>query len=269
MGRITRVKLPKKGELFSYFICSDWHTDSLHTPTYEILKKHAKTIPKNQRGLVINGDFMDCLHLMADNTTYKKWAKSVYDIEMHLIPESEYEFTWANNILDDLQKVFDRIYFIAGNHDWRYDKWLEFCPHPYKHHFDYRKRLYLKERGIPHVDYPDYLDLSPNLTVTHGTKHGRNHNKQHYEMVYMSVIYGHVHHHNCTSFSVRGIPHKAWSLPCMSGLAPEYQRKRGENNWSNGYATVQMKPNGNFNTYIHEIYDDELCFPNGKIITNE
>lgn len=266
MSRVTEVALPKKGDVITYFIASDWHTDAMHRPSFEILKKHAKLVPRHQRRLIINGDFMDCVHLMMDNTTMNRAAKCVYTIEQILIPETEYEIQWANDILDECQKVFDYIYFIEGNHSYRYRKWIDHCPHAYAHHFDYVKLLDLKGRGIPHVNYNDYLDISPNLTITHGSKHGRNHNKQHYEMVYQSIIYGHVHHHNCTSFSVRGIPHKSWSLPCMSDLAPAYQMKRGENNWTNGYATANVKSNGNFNVHIHEIYDDELVLPHGKIL---
>lgn len=266
MDRTTTLDLPRKGEYIQYFIASDWHTDALHIPTYEILKQHAKLLPKKNRHLIIGGDFLDCLHLMMDDTTMKRVAKSVYDIEGILIPETEHEMEWGNKILDDLQKVFDQIYFVAGNHDYRYEKWFRYCPAAYEHNFDYVARLKLKERGIPFINYPDYLDICDSLTFTHGSKHGRNHNKQHYEMVFRSVIYGHVHHHNCTSFAVRGIPHKAWSLPCMSDLGPEYQRKRGENNWTNGYATVVMRPSGIFNTYIHEIYEEELWLPHGKRI---
>lgn len=266
MSRVKKVPLPKKNEVATYFIASDWHTNAMHEPTFKILLKHARLVPKKQRSLVIGGDFVDCLHLMMDDTTMKKAAKCIYTIEEILIPETESELSWANNILDECQKVFDKIYFVEGNHDWRYRKWLRYCPAAYSHNFDYKKILNFKERNIPFIAYNDYLDLSPNLTITHGSKHGRNHNKQHYEMVYMSVIYGHVHHHNCTSFSVRGIPHKAWSLPCMSDLAPYYQMRRQENNWTNGYATVQVKHNGNFNVHIHETYDDELVLSTGKII---
>ena len=52
----------------------------------------------------------------------------------------------------------------------------------------------------------------------------------------------------------------------MSDLAPYYQLKRQENNWTNGYATAQVKHNGNFNVHIHETYDDELVLSTGKVI---
>jgi hypothetical protein len=60
----------------------------------------------------------------------------------------------------------------------------------------------------------------------------------------------------------------SWSLPAMCTLNPEYI-KNSENNWSNGYGTLHMKPNGNFNFFTHQIWDNELILPNGLNIKND
>lgn len=264
MEKITRIKTPKRGELHTYFVVSDWHARFLHYPSYNILKKHAKMVPKEQRRLIILGDFFECTHLMKKPHEMKKMAKCVSTIEDYLIPESENEFEWGNGILDEQQKIFTHIYYVGGNHGIRYLNFMKYCSAAYAHNFDYRKQLHLKERGIPHVAYNDYLDIG-NMALTHGMWHGASHNKKHMEGVQKSVMYGHVHHANSTSFFTRGMLKKVWSLPCMCDLNPDYIKNK-DNNWSNGYATLNMKHNGNFNVHIHEIFDEELILPTGKRI---
>jgi len=254
--RIKRLSLPRRGKHDHYFVASDWHTDALHLPTWEILKDHAQDIPKRHRKLVINGDFLDCLHLMGKPGDLKRMAKSVDEIE-DLIELSEYEWEWGNEILDQAQKLFSEVILIDGNHDYRYELWREhYCPKEYAHNFDLASRLDLKKRKIIHLAYPDYLDIG-HLTITHGFKHSRTHNKQMMEVIGRSCLYGHVHHFNCTSFDVRGQSKRATSMPCMSDLGPEYQRKRGENNWSNGYVQVCMRSSGTFNLHVFETWDDQ------------
>lgn len=263
--RIKRIKLPSKGKVDHYFIASDWHTDALNIPTWKILQSHSQDIPKRHRKLIINGDFLDCEHLMGKGSDMKRWAKRVPIIET-LIAQSEYEAEWGNEILDQAQKIFSEVIMIMGNHDYRYELWADsYCPKEYAHNFNFSSMLNLKKRGIECIQYPDYLDIG-NLTITHGYKHGRNHNKQMMEVIGRSCLYGHVHHFNCMSFDVRGESKRATSQPCMSNLAPEYQRKRGENNWSNGYMQLAMRSSGSFNLYCFETWNDQLVLPSGRVI---
>lgn len=264
MAKITKVKAPKKDEIHSYVIAGDWHTDALDIPTYEILIKVAKNIPKNQRRLIINGDFLDVVHLMGKKTDYLKWAKCVDIIEEELIPLTEDELAWGNKTLDELQKVFDHIYFIEGNHDWRYRAWSEYCPHAYRYNFNYKEILRLKERGITFVAHNNWLDVGE-LAITHGIWHGATALKKHYEDTGKNVIFSHVHHADSKSFVSRGKTRKAWSLPSMSNLNPDYTKNR-DNNWSNGFGVFHVKSNGHFNMNIFETWDGELVYPNGKLI---
>lgn len=264
-SRITKIKTPAKGKVDHYFVASDWHTDALHLPTWNILRAHASSVPKARRKLIINGDFLDCVHLMGKPGELRQMAKSVLTVE-YLVEESEYEFEWGKKTLDEAQKTFSEVIFLMGNHDYRYDLWRrDYCPHEYKHNFDFSRRLGLKERGIQLIEYPDYLDIG-HLTITHGFKHSRTHNKTMMDVIGRSCLYGHVHHFNCTSYDVRGESKRATSQPCMSTLGPEYQRKRGENNWSNGYAEVCMRSDGLFNLYILEPWKDQLILPGGRVI---
>lgn len=258
------MKTPKKGKVDTYFLGFDWHTDALHIPTYNIFRKHAARVPKKGRKAIIGGDFVDCLHLMLKDGEMKKAAKSVPKIE-ELIALSDLEFEWANKILDEMQKDFEEVTYLFGNHGHRYFKWLKYCPPEYAHHFDIVERLDLKKRKVKYVMYPDYLDIG-DLSVTHGYKHGQNHNDEMMKINNCSILYGHVHHYNCKSYSHRGESKRATSSPTMSDTSPDYQLKRGENNWSNGYMVLNMRSDGLFNLYCFEVWKDKLVLPDGTIL---
>lgn len=268
MSKITKLKLPSKDKLHSYIIAGDWHSEHISNSSYNILLKMAKLIPKEQRRLIINGDFLDCVHLMGKKGDLTKLAKDTYVLEL-LAEESEVEYKWGNEKLDELQNIFDYIYFVEGNHDWRYRNFMDnYAPHAYKHNFNYVRRLELKERGIPFVKYNDWIDIG-DLSITHGMYHGPTAIKKHYEVSgSRNVIFSHIHYADSKSFIKRGSTVKVWSLPAMSKLSPEYLKNR-ENNWTNGFATVHMKHNGNFQCHIHEIWNNELILPTGKIIKGD
>jgi len=256
--KITTVKLPPKGEYHNYIIAGDWHSHALHKASYEILKQYALRIPPHLRCLIINGDFLDCPHLMARDENFKKWAKRPEGIDEYFIPLSEEEFKWGNDVLDELSKIFPRIIFIEGNHEVRYNWFMhsKFCTEAYAHNFDIKKQLKLEERNIHFTPYNNWLDIGK-VAITHGQYHGSTCLKKHFEAAGKSVIFSHIHHADSKSFAHRGERKKVWSLPAMCELNPEYMKNR-DSNWSNGFGHLTVKPNGNFQFNVHEIWDDEL-----------
>ena len=263
--KITQISLPEDGSYHFYFIVSDWHSQYMNIGCYEILKKHISMIPKEFRRLIILGDFLDCPHLMGKKADFKNMCKSTETLE-ELSKVSEIEFLWGNNILDELQYLFGWIYFVEGNHDWRYKNFINnWAPIAYAHNFDLKRNLKLEERGIPFINYNDWLDIG-NIALTHGMFHGATHLKKHMEACGKSTMYGHLHQADSKSFFFREQIKKAWSLPCMCDLNPEYIKNR-DMNWSNGYGTMGMKSNGNFNIHIHEIFDGELILSDGTVLS--
>ena len=263
--KITRIKTPVKGKTDFYFIAGDWHFEAMDKPSYSIMCQHAKTIPKNQRKLIINGDFLDAEFLMKKNEMFKIWSKKDNGCDEFFCPKADLEFEWANKILDELGEIFPKIYFVEGNHDWRYGMFKEMCPREYAHNFDIVKRMYLEDREIPFVKYNDWLDVGK-LSITHGIYCGTSALKKHYEASGgRNVVYSHVHHADSKSFICRGETKKVWSLPCFSDTNPEYIKNR-DNNWEKGYGTFAMKSNGNFHLNIHVVYDDSIILSNGKEI---
>lgn len=265
MGKIVELKLPKEEQL--WFIAGDWHADKLDIPTFNILIKHARSLPQKHRNLIINGDFIDTPYFMPKNPGFQQWKDRIDGIEMFFLPEFESEIKWANDTLDSLQSVFNNIIFISGNHDNpRVDNFREnFCPSAYQEHFHLFKQLHLEKRKIGWVEYGDWLDFGA-VSITHGNFHGPTALKKHFEACGgRNVIFSHVHTSECKSFTSRGHTRCAWSLPAMCDLNPHYI-KNNDTCWQNGYGTLTMKPNGNFNFHTHLIIDNELILPNGEVL---
>jgi predicted phosphodiesterase len=265
MGQTTVVPTPKEPQM--WFIAGDWHYDQLSPACFEILIKHALSVPEKHRNLIINGDFLDLALFMPKNSDFQIWCNRKDGIEMFFLPEYEKEIKWGNDTLDALQSVFKKIIFVFGNHDKpRVDFFVNnHCQEAYKPHFNLVANLNLVKRNIGWVEYNDWLDIG-NLTVTHGMSHGSTCIKKHYELSGgRNVVFSHVHTAECKTFASRGVTRAVWSLPSMANLNPHYI-KNSDVSWQNGYGTFTMKPNGNFNMNIHLVIDNELCLPNGEII---
>lgn len=262
--KITEMDLPSKGEFHHYLIAGDWHGDHLDDSCYSILKSYAKTLPKYQRNLIINGDFANADFLMSKKKDFKRYIKLNTGIEDYFLPKANEEIDFLNFVLDDLGKVFNQIIYIMGNHDHRYNLFRESCcPFAYRDDFNLEKRLKLKKRGIIVVNNNDWLDIGK-VAITHGQWEGRDCKDRHFVACGKSVIFSHVHSSECKAYAVRNETKKAWSLPIMSGLSPEFLGNR-ENNWTNGFGHLIVKSNGNFQLDVKEIWDNELIYGN-KII---
>jgi predicted phosphodiesterase len=265
MGQTTTIPTSKEPQM--WFLASDWHSYSLDENCFSILIQHAKSVPKKHRNLFIVGDFLDFAFFMPKDPNFQIWANRRDGVEMFFLPEYQREMQWANDTLDALQSVFENIVFIFGNHDKsRVQVFLDkYCPSAYAPHFNFENDLRLIKRKIGWIEYNDWLDIG-NLTLTHGMTHGSTCLKKHYELSGgRNVVFGHVHSAECKTFSSRGVTRAVWSLPTMAKLNPGYI-KNADTSWQNGYATVLMKPNGNFNLNIHLVIDGELGLPNGEVI---
>ena len=264
--KITGMALPVKG-VSNVFIAGDWHSGHMDTSAFNILIKHAQSLPPDMRNLIINGDFLDAGHLMPRDPMFKKWLGRGEGIEEYFLPLSEAELEWGNECLDKLQKVFKEIIFLEGNHDWRYrDFSKNFAPSAYSHNFDYMRQLHFDKRGIDYVYYNEWLDWGEKLSITHGLYHGATCHKKHYEASgAKNVIFSHIHSHDVKSFVVRGDTRNSVSLPAFCNLNPHYIKGR-ETNWSKGYGQILMRPSGKFNLNVYQIWDKQLTLPSGQIL---
>ncbi len=263
MGKSYRVELPKNG-FDTYFICSDVHSKHIHLPTFKIMLEMAMTLKKKPH-LIINGDLLDVDWLFKKNECFLENRKKASGIEDFFIPMFDEEMKWGNWFFDCVEKYFNNIVYIQGNHDERITWFSESkeCPAAYKPYFNISSALKLKERNVYHARYNDWIDIG-NLSITHGMYHGPSAQKKHYEASGgRSVIYGHVHKLQITPFTSRGETKQVWSLPCMSTLSPEYI-KNSENDWSNGFMVINVYPNGNFQAHTIQIWENKFTSFDGK-----
>ena len=263
MSNSIRLPLPRnKRETHTWFIGGDWHDIHCDLAAVDILLQRAKALPKKERRLIINGDFLDFPETREVNV--KKDRNLERNIETIYLPEANEAFRWGNSMLDLLQNTFETIVFIEGNHDWRAQMFQDnYAPEIYKPFFDLKKQLRLSKRGIKFVKYNDWCDLGK-LAITHGMYHGTTAVKKHVEAAGTSTLFSHVHQVEMKSFTRRGDTLIAASLPAMCTLNPEYMRNRA-NNWTTGFGEISVKHNGNFNLVIHTIWDGELASL-GKIL---
>jgi predicted phosphodiesterase len=265
MGITHVLKTPKEPQM--WFFISDLHSHHLHQQTFNILLKHSKLLPKEQRNLIIGGDFFDFAEFMPKNPEFQHWKDRKDGVDEFFLPKYKEEIEWGNKTLDKLQSIFNHVIFIHGNHDGpRIEMFLnKYCPDGYKPNFNIERDLNLEKRNVGCVQYNDWLDAGE-LSITHGMFHGPSCHKKHYEACGgRNVLFGHVHSSECKTFAVRGESRCSWSNPAMCGLNPNYV-KNAENKWQNGYSTIYMKPNGKFNLTVHLVFDGELLLPDGEIL---
>jgi len=266
--KIHRVKLPKKNELDFYFVTGDWHSEHYSRPTFEMMLQHAQKLPKKNRKLIINGDFLDCPEFMTKFLGAIKMETIRSNMEYIYMPAAEREYEWGCLIFEQLLEVFlpENIIFGLGNHDWRLENFMElYAPKIYKPYFNIDLGLKLSERGIRIYKYNDWLDIGK-VSITHGMYHGMSAGLRHYNACGHSVIFNHVHQFTARSFVRREDTVIAWSNPCMSTLAPEYT-KNAENNWSDGYGVLAVRSNGMFNYNVFLNVNNQIVLPDGTVLS--
>lgn len=258
---VFKLPTPKKGQE-GYIIAGDWHSFYLHQKSFDSLLKVSKLY--NIKNLIINGDFLDAEFLRVQDATTKKWINRPEGVDDYFIPKANEEIRWGNDIFDILQKYFKNIYFIEGNHDWRYHNIKSFLSPKFQSEFDLKSRLFFKKRKIKYIFYNDWLDIG-HLSITHGMYHGTSACKRHYEACGGNVIFSHVHQEEVKSFVRRGSTVQSRSLPAMCELNPEYLKNR-ETQWTNGFGSFWMKSDGTFNFYYFTLWNEELVLPCGRKI---
>lgn len=271
MSKVTKLKLPKRGEIHHYLVASDWHSHFLNADCYSILKKHAKLLPKKSRKLIILGDFLDAWYCMGKNELFKTYIKRASGVDEFFLPHYQKEILWANEKLDELQKIFPEIIFVHGNHDQpRFDFLCSKLPPSLAYNFDMNRDLGFIKRKIKTINYNDWLDIgkpdsAKGISLTHGMFHGSTCLKKHYEACHRSVIFGHVHKDEKKTFISRGESRQAHSLPAMCDLAPDYMRN-SDSDWTNGYGYLGVRNDGCYQFHTCNMWSKALMLPGGKVI---
>lgn len=203
--------------------------------------------------VVINGDLID-FHMLSrfEKDPRKRSVKQ--------------EFDTAKDILRVIRKTFPtaKIYWILGNHDKRYEKWLmakapEIFDDPY---YSMEERLRLNEERIEVINDLQ-LVRAGKLFITHGHTIVRgvfapvNSARGAFMKAKMSVIIGHTHQ---VSFHpekrLDGDLIGCWSQGCLCELSPDYDPHT--NKHQHGFARVVVNNDGSYTVENKMIINGKL-----------
>ena len=234
----------------NFIFASDFHIPNHRIEPIEAMINYAKE--NNIKQLILGGDLLD-------NTPFTRWQHE--PINPHDVPRW---FDMAKEFLRYLKSIFDTIYFIEGNHDFWYKRYLmqkaEMLFHdPY---FNLEERLSLNEIGIKFIDQR-YLVKAGKLNIHHGhlTFRGGGGYANAARMLYMktkaSMLCGHVHVESShTEPDIDDSISTTFTVGCMCTLRPEYQPFGGKA--CHGFAHITVKPNKNFSVKNFRIYKGQI-----------
>lgn len=116
-----------------------------------------------------------------------------------------------------------------------------------------------------HVNHCDYVEICPDLIVTHGDvvrKNGGYSARGMIDKYYQSLIMGHTHRLGMTAQRLPGIGSKAekqiyaWEMGCTCDLNPIYASAP---NWQNGFGIIAVSDDGTFGVEPVLIQNGSAC----------
>lgn len=203
--------------------------------------------------VIINGDLLD-FHMLS------RFEK---DPRKRSVKE---EFDTCKEFLRVLRKTFPNaaIYWIKGNHDKRYEKWLlakapEVFDDPY---YSLEERLRLNEERITLIDDLQLVKAGK-LFITHGHLMINgvfapvNAARGLYMRAKVSTIIAHTHSvSEHTEKDLKGDITTCWSMGCLCELQPDYSPF--VNKYAHGFAHIRTEPNGDFSLLNYRIINGKL-----------
>ena len=176
------------------------------------------------------------------------------------------EFDAAKQFLRVLRQLFptQEIYWLKGNHDVRYEKFLlqkvqEIWDDPYYH---LEERLQLNEERV-HLLNDDVLIKAGKLAMTHGHHIFKgiftpvSPARGAWMKAKQNVIVGHLHRSSYhPEVDINGQVTAAWSLGCLAELKPQYSPLIS--NSQHGFAHVLVEDNGHFTVKNYSIINGKL-----------
>lgn len=228
----------------NFILAGDFHIPNHRTEPIEAMMKYAKD--NNITQLFINGDFLD-------NTPFTRHFRN----PVGLNDVADY-FEMAEQMLMYFKTQFKEIYWLEGNHDFWYKRWLiqrapELFGDPY---YDLETRLGLIEKKVRWIGQ-EHLVKAGHLNIVHGhivMKGGgyANAARQLYLKTKANTICSHVHVES--SHTEPNLDDKmvtTFTTGCMCTLRPEYQPYGGKS--CHGFAHITTERNGNFKVRNYRI----------------
>ena len=176
------------------------------------------------------------------------------------------EFEAAKQFLQALRKAFPKaeIYWLEGNHDIRYQKWLmSKCAEIFDdNYYHLEQRLRLNEERVKLIN-ENTLVKAGKLSITHGHHVMRgffspvNSARGVYMKAKQSTIIGHVHKvstHSETDMDGKVIT--TWSTGSLCELKPDYSPL--VSNYQHGFAHILIERNGDYTVKNYQIINGKL-----------
>lgn len=234
----------------NFILAADFHVPNHRVEPIEAMLRYAQT--NNIRKLILNGDLLD-------NTPFTRWLRE--PIAPSDVPRW---FDMARNLLVTLKEQFDEIYWLEGNHDFWYERYLMqkaelLFGDPY---YKLENRLQLNELGVKYI-YQKYLVKAGKLNIHHGHVLLRgggsyaNGARMLYNKAKSSMISSHLHVES--SHTEPDIDDKlvtTFITGCMCTLRPEYQPFGGKA--CHGFAHITIEKNRNFSVRNYRIYEGQI-----------
>jgi predicted phosphodiesterase len=238
----TKLPLPKKPitrfDHKQYLVITDnhipFHNVVLTLKVLELAKY------QNFHGLVIGGDFLDlfCISKHAQGSLLLLQGLTLGQ-----------EFKAGNMVLDMLDEVgFAEKHFLFGNHEDRYERWLQKGDNAIVADAirSPQEALKLEERG--YKVYPnwksDIVKIAPDLDIIHGLWTNIHAAKKHLEEADRDVIFGHTHRFQ-TYHTAKKTGYNIGGLFDKNGLGLNYANIYVRTNkWVNGFGVVTVFDDG-------------------------
>lgn len=227
----------------------------IHVPYHNIeALTTAITYLKKQKidGLLLNGDTIDCHRL---SRFIKDPKKRNFKLELDTFKE-------LFNVLEKQLKC--KIYFKIGNHEERYEKFLQEKAGELigVEEFEFENIIKARARGIEIIGDKRVMKLN-SLNGIHGHEYiggisaPVNIARGLYLRGKTSAFQGHNHASSShTEPDMNGKITTTWSIGCLSELHPAYMPL---NRWNHGFAEVELDDNGeNFEFTNHTIYKGKV-----------
>ena len=194
-----------------------------------------KVLTKND-ALLLNGDIIDCYQL----SRYIKDPKK---------RDFKYELDSLKSFFADIQKLLGcKVFYKLGNHEARYQHFLQMKMHELKgiEDFEFSNIIKARENNISVIESNQIIKLN-SLNGIHGHEYigggsGVNVARGLFTRAMTSSFLG--HHHKTsehTETDMNGKIITTWSIGCLSHLHPEYLPL---NKWNHGFAFVELDKNG-------------------------
>jgi predicted phosphodiesterase len=234
----------------NFIFASDFHVPNHRIEPIEAMIKYAND--NNIRQLILGGDLLD-------NTPFTRWLHE--PINPKDVPRW---FDMAKELLLYFTQHFDTIYFIEGNHDFWYKRFLmEKAPMLFHDtYFTLEERLGLNNLKIRFIDQR-YLIKAGKLNIHHGhlTFRGGGGYANAARMLYMksksSMLCGHVHVESShTEPDIDDSISTTFTVGCMCTLRPEYQPFGGKA--CHGFAHIQVSNDKSFSVKNYRIYKGKI-----------